>query len=403
MDSEDPLFILYTSGSTGRPKGILHTTAGYMLYSMMTTKYVFDLREGDIYACVADCGWITGHSYIVYGPLLNGTTTVMFESTPMYPDHGRYWDLVQRHKVTQFYTAPTAVRALMRFGTDELQKYDLSTLRVLGSVGEPINPAAWEWYYKNVGKEKCYIVDTYWQTETGGHVGTGLPGCTPMKPGSCSLPFFGIDFAIVDDQGKEVEGEGEGKLVIRQPWPGMTRSIAGDHQRCLTVYMKPYPGYYFTGDGARRDGDGFYWITGRVDDVLNVSGHRIGTAEVESALNAHESCAESAVVPMPHDVKGEAITCYVILKDGLTESDEMTTEFRTAVRASIGAFATPDLIIIVPGLPKTRSGKIMRRVLRKIVAGEEDSLGDVTTLQDPAIVPTLIEKVKAVKAAKAKK
>jgi acetyl-CoA synthetase len=398
MNSEDLLFILYTSGSTGRPKGIAHTTAGYCLYSMMTTKYVFDLRDGDIYACVADCGWITGHTYIVYGPLLNGTTTLMFESTPMYPDHGRYWDVVQRHKVTQFYTAPTAIRALMRFGEDVFEKYDLSTLRVLGTVGEPINPAAWDWYFENVGKKNCAIVDTYWQTETGGHIGTPLPGATKMKPGSCSLPFFGIKFAIYDEQGKEIETtEAEGRLVVTQPWPGIMRTVYGDHQRALTVYMKPFPGVYFTGDGARRDADGFYWITGRVDDVMNVSGHRIGTAEVESALNANEFCAETAVVGFPHEVKGEGICCYVVAPTGVTHDEDNLKALRMAVRASIGAFATPDMIVPVTGLPKTRSGKIMRRILRKIAAGEEDQLGDVSTLADPTVVPTIIDSFKSFK------
>jgi acetyl-CoA synthetase len=401
MNSEDLLFILYTSGSTGRPKGIAHTTAGYCLYSMMTTKYVFDLRDGDIYACVADCGWITGHSYIVYGPLLNGTTTMMFESTPMYPDHGRYWDVVQRHKVTQFYTAPTAIRALMRYGEDVFEKYDLSTLRVLGTVGEPINPAAWDWYFKHVGKENCAIVDTYWQTETGGHIGTPLPGATKMKPGSCSLPFFGIKFAIFDESGKEIETtEAEGRLVVTQPWPGIMRTVYGDHERALTVYMKPYPGVYFTGDGARRDADGFYWITGRVDDVMNVSGHRIGTAEVESALNLNDKCAEAAVVGFPHAVKGEGICCYVTLAADVEGTDENLKELRMAVRSGIGAFATPDMIVPTPGLPKTRSGKIMRRILRKVAAGEEDQLGDVSTLADPTVVPKIIESFKTTAAKK---
>eukprot|EP00937_MAST-01D_sp_MAST-1D-sp2_P001326 g1326.t1 len=401
MDAEDPLFILYTSGSTGRPKGVMHSTAGYMLYTMMTTKYTFDLREGDVFACVADAGWITGHSYIVYGPLLNGTTTLMFESTPLYPDHGRYWDLVQRHKVNVFYTAPTAIRALMRFGPEEVEKYDLGSLRVLGTVGEPINPAAWEWYYNVVGRGKCYIVDTYWQTETGGHIGTGLPGCTPMKPGSCTFPFFGIDFVLLDNEGKELEGNDvAGNLCVRTPWPGIMRTVYGDHERALTVYMKPYPGYYFTGDGARRDKEGFYWITGRVDDVLNVSGHRIGTAEVESSLVAHDACAEAAVVGFPHEVKGEAICCYVILTEGATESPELLAELRMSVRTGIGAFATPDYIVVAP-LPKTRSGKIMRRILRKVVAGEEDQIGDTSTLADSSVVETIIGKVKAAKEAKA--
>ena len=362
MDSEDLLFILYTSGSTGRPKGVAHTTAGYLLYAAMTTKHVFDLREGDVYACVADAGWITGHSYIVYGPLLNGTTTVMFESTPMYPDHGRYWDMVQRHKINVFYTAPTAIRALMRYGPEKVAEYDKSSLRVLGSVGEPINPEAWRWYFEYVGEKRCTIVDTWWQTETGGHMATPLPGVTPMKPGSCTKPFYGIQLAVIDPQsGKEkTETEAEGVLCIKHPWPSTTRTVYGDHERYLNVYMKPYPGYYFTGDGCRRDADGYYWITGRVDDVLNTSGHRIGTAEVESALVAHPSVSEAAVVGFPHDVKGEGIGAYVILTAGYEESPELEKELKTAVRGAIGPFATPDLVIIVPGLPKVSYARVRR-------------------------------------------
>ena len=396
MDSEDTLFILYTSGSTGSPKGVAHSTAGYLLYTMMTSKYVFDIRPDDIYACVADCGWITGHSYIVYGPLANGATTVMFESTPMYPDCGRYWDVVQRHRITQFYTAPTAIRALMAHGDESVKKYDRGTLRILGTVGEPINPEAWKWYYDVVGEQKCMIVDTYWQTETGGHMGTGLPGVTLMKPGSCSLPFFGIEFALVDDQGKELIGNSvEGRLCVKRPWPGMARTVYGDHNRYLNVYMKPYPGYYFTGDGCRRDEDGYYWITGRVDDVLTTSGHRIGTAEIESALVAHPVVAEAAVIGFPHKVKGEGICCCVVLVNGIDPSENITTELRQQVRKVIGAFATPDAMVCTPGLPKTRSGKIMRRILRKIAAGEESQLGDVSTLADPSVIDSLITNVKA--------
>uniref|UniRef100_A0A7R9U0Y9 Acetyl-coenzyme A synthetase n=1 Tax=Pinguiococcus pyrenoidosus TaxID=172671 RepID=A0A7R9U0Y9_9STRA len=400
-DSEDTLFILYTSGSTGRPKGIAHSTAGYLTYAALTCKKVFDLRDGDVYACLSDLGWITGHSYIVYGPLVNGTTTVMFESTPLYPDAGRYWDVVQRHGITQLYTAPTAIRALMRFGEDPVKKYDRSSLRILGSVGEPINPEAWRWYYEVVGEKRCTIVDTYWQTETGGHIGTPLPGTTPMKPGSCSFPFFGIDFAILDPQtGEELtntEEEVEGVLAVRRPWPSVARTIWGDHERFLNVYMRAYSGFYFTGDGARQDADGFYWVTGRVDDVLNTSGHRLGTAEVESALVAHAAVSEAAVIGMPHDIKGQGICCYVILTHGYEESAELTKQLRLAVREAIGPFATPDLIVPTEGLPKTRSGKIMRRVLRKIAAGEEDQLGDVSTMADPKAVEALITGVRKAK------
>ncbi|EEY58107.1 acetyl-coenzyme A synthetase [Phytophthora infestans T30-4] len=376
MNSEDLMFILYTSGSTA--------------------KYTFDLHKDDIFACVADAGWITGHSYIIYGPLANGVTTVMFESTPMYPHHGRYWDLVQRHKVTKFYTAPTAIRALMARGNDKIREYDLSSLKVLGSVGEPINPEAWKWYYEVVGNRQCYIADTYWQTETGGHIGVGLPGATPMKPGSCSKPFFGIDFVVTDEHGNEIKGNDvEGQLCIRKPWPGMARTVYGDHNRYLQVYMSTHKGLYFTGDGCRRDKDGYYFITGRIDDVLCTSGHRIGTAEIESALVAHNVVAEAAVIGIPHRIKGEGICCFVMLVDGVNGSKDVEKELVQQVRAQIGAFATPDLIVLVPGLPKTRSGKIMRRVLRKISHGEEDSLGDVSTLADPSVVPTLITNTKA--------
>ncbi|DBA01130.1 TPA: hypothetical protein N0F65_001758 [Lagenidium giganteum] len=355
MDSEDLLFILYTSGSTGTPKGVAHTTAGYLLYAMMTAKYVFDIHDDDIYACVADCGWITGHSYIIYGPLANGATTVMFESTPLYPDCGRYWDLVQRHKVTKFYTAPTAIRALMAHGDEKVRAYDRSSLKILGSVGEPINPEAWKWYYEVVGDKQCYIADTYWQTETGGHIGTGLPGVTPMKPGSCTLPFFGIDFVITDEKGVPKEGNDvEGELCIKRPWPGMARTVYGDHNRYLSVYMTSHKGLYFTGDGCRRDKDGYYFITGRIDDVLSTSGHRIGTAEVESALVAHNVVAEAAVVGIPHRIKGEGICCFVTLINAAKPSPEVANELIHQVRTIIGAFASPDVMVFAPGLPKVR-------------------------------------------------
>mmetsp|Transcript_2650 Transcript_2650/g.7596 ORF Transcript_2650/g.7596 Transcript_2650/m.7596 type:complete len:704 (+) Transcript_2650:177-2288(+) len=400
MDAEDNLFILYTSGSTGMPKGLVHTTGGYALYAAHTVKTTFDLAPNDIFACVADCGWITGHTYVVYGPLLNGATTLLFESTPVYPDEGRYWDMVQRHKITQFYTAPTAIRLLMRYGDEAPQKYDLSSLKVLGSVGEPINPEAWRWYYEVVGKSKCTVVDTYWQTETGGHIITNIPGITPMKPGSCTFPFYGVDTVVLDPQtGKELtepdeHGNFEGVMAIRQPWPGMARTCLGDHERYLTVYFKPYPGYYFTGDTVSRDKDGYHFIIGRMDDVINVSGHRIGTAEVESALVGHPGVAQAAVVGKPHDIKGQSICAFVMLTNGYDESDELLKQLKQCVRTEIGAFCTPDLIVVSPSLPMTRSGKIMRRILRKIVCGETDSLGDTSTLADPSIVDVLIDKVK---------
>lgn len=401
MDAEDDLFILYTSGSTGNPKGLVHTTAGYALYAMHTSKQVFDLKKGDLFACVADCGWITGHTYVVYGPLLNGGTTFMFESTPMYPDAGRYWDMVERHKINVFYTAPTAIRSLMRYGDAIPKKYDTSSLRVLGSVGEPINPEAWRWYYEVVGESKCSVVDTYWQTETGGHIIANLPGTTPMKPGSCTLPFYGIDPVILDAQtGEELEGNDvEGVLAIRQPWPGMARTCLGDHARYETVYLQPYPGYYFTGDSAMRDKDGYYFITGRVDDVLNVSGHRIGTAEVESALVGHYAVAQAAVVGFPHPIKGQAIACFTTLTteyDSSVHDDKengLQIELKQEIRKNIGPFASPDLIIVTDSLPMTRSGKIMRRILRKIVSKETDSLGDTSTLADPSVVNRLIDLV----------
>jgi acetyl-CoA synthetase len=398
MDAEDILFILYTSGSTGMPKGLVHTTGGYALYAAHTTKTTFDLAPGDIFACVADCGWITGHSYVVYGPLLNGCTTFMFESTPVYPDEGRYWDMVQRHGITQFYTAPTAIRLLMRYGDAPPAKYDLSSLKVLGTVGEPINPEAWRWYYEVVGKSKCTVVDTYWQTETGGHIITNLPGITPMIPGSCTLPFYGVDAVVLDPSNGHVvepdeDGCVEGIMAVRQPWPGMARTCLGDHARYLTVYLKPYPGYYFTGDSVQRDQEGNHFIVGRVDDIINVSGHRIGTAEVESALVAHPAVAQAAVVGQPHELKGQAICAFCMLRNGYDESPELIQELRLNVRHEVGAFCTPDMIVVAPSLPMTRSGKIMRRILRKIVCGETDSLGDTSTLADPSIVDTLIDKV----------
>lgn len=402
MDAEDELFILYTSGSTGMPKGVVHTTGGYALYAAFTTANTFDLAPGDLFACVADCGWITGHTYVVYGPLLNGGTTFLFESTPMYPDPGRYWDMVQRHKINVFYTAPTAIRALMRYGDAIPHKYDLSSLKVLGSVGEPINPEAWRWYYEEVGNKRCTVVDTYWQTETGGHIVSNLPGVTPMKPGSCTLPLYGIDAVVLDPlDGHVLEGNNvEGVLAIRQPWPGMARTCLGDHDRYSTVYLKPYPGYYFTGDSVYRDKDGYLFITGRVDDVLNVSGHRIGTAEVESALVAHPAVSQAAVVGQPHDIKGQSICAFVTLDVEHEESPELIKELRMEVRKDIGPFAQPDVICITPSLPLTRSGKIMRRILRKIVAGEADSIGDTSTLADPSVVESLIEKVESIRKGK---
>eukprot|EP00474_Spongospora_subterranea_P000862 CRZ01320.1 hypothetical protein [Spongospora subterranea] len=398
MDSEDPLFILYTSGSTGRPKGIIHSSAGYSVWSSYTHKVVFGLQETDIYACVADVGWITGHSYIVYGPLINGTTTLMFQSTPLYPNPSRYWDLIQRHKVNIFYTSPTAIRALMRFGIDQFTGYDLSSLRVLGTVGEPINPEAWRWYFNHVGKGECTIVDTYWQTETGGVMVSPIAGVTPMKPGSASLPFFGVHLSIRDAMsGAVVEGRNvSGILTIDKPWPGMARTIHGDHARYMAVYMQPYPGSYLTGDGCIRDGDGYYWITGRIDDVVNVSGHRIGSAEVESALVAHRSVAEAAVVGRPHNIKGECLFAYVTVKEDIVSSPALILELQASVRDLIGAFARPDEVVITPSLPKTRSGKIMRRLLRKIASREfnPQGFGDVTTLLDPSVIDFLVAEVK---------
>ncbi len=398
VDSEDTMFLLYTSGSTGKPKGIAHTTAGYLLGAAMSMKYVFDYRPGDIFACMADIGWVTGHSYVVYGPLCNGATTVMFESIPTYPDAGRYWDVVQRHRITQFYTAPTAIRAIMREGDQWPRKYDRSSLRVLGSVGEPINPEAWRWYHDVIGEGRCQIVDTFWQTETGAIMITPLPAAIPTKPGSATLPFFGVEPVVLDDKGNELVGNDvTGILAFKRPWPSMARTIQNDHQRFVETYLKPYPGYYFTGDGCRRDADGYWWITGRVDDVINVSGHRMGTAEVESALVTHPGCAEAAVCGYPHEIKGQGIFAYVLLKEGYEETPELIGELRNEVRHHIGPIATPDVILVAPGLPKTRSGKIMRRILRKIAADETDNLGDTTTLADPGVVQLLIEKRRSLK------
>jgi acetyl-CoA synthetase len=391
MDAEDPLFILYTSGSTGKPKGVLHTTGGYLLMAAMTHKYVFDYHEGDIYWCTADVGWVTGHSYIVYGPLANGATTLVFEGVPNYPDSSRFWQVIDKHEVNIFYTAPTALRALMREGSAPVEKTSRASLRLLGSVGEPINPEAWEWYFNVVGECRCPIVDTWWQTETGGIMLTPLPGATVLKPGSATKPFFGVQPALLDEQGKEIEGAGSGVLVMKASWPSQIRSVYGDHQRMIDTYFKPYPGYYFSGDGARRDADGDYWITGRIDDVINVSGHRIGTAEVESALVLHDAVAEAAVVGYPHDVKGQGIYAFVTLMQGIEVSDELQKELLALVGKEIGSFAKPELLQWAPGLPKTRSGKIMRRILRKIACNELDSLGDTSTLADPSVVDSLID------------
>ena len=390
MSSEDPLFILYTSGSTGKPKGVLHTTGGYLLYAAMTHKYVFDYHEGDVYWCTADIGWVTGHSYIVYGPLANGAITLMFEGIPTYPDASRCWQVVDKHAVNIFYTAPTALRALMGQGNEYVTSTSRKTLRLLGTVGEPINPEAWEWYYHIVGEENCPIVDTWWQTETGGIMITPLPGATPLKPGSATRPFFGVKPVLLDDQGREIEGAASGNLAISDSWPGQIRTVFGDHQRCFDTYYSMYPGYYFTGDGARRDEDGYYWITGRVDDVLNVSGHRMGTAEIESALVEHDLVAEAAVVGYPHDVKGQGIYAFVTLMQGTRGTAALQTELVDLVKSEIGAIARPDILQWAPGLPKTRSGKIMRRILRKIAENELDKLGDTSTLADPSVVDDLI-------------
>ena len=391
MESEDPLFILYTSGSTGTPKGVQHGTAGYLLHTSMTHKYVFDYHDGDVYWCTADVGWVTGHSYIVYGPLSNGATTVIFEGTPTYPDPGRCWDVVDKHQVNIFYTAPTAIRQLMGQGDEFVTRSSRSSLRTLGTVGEPINPEAWQWYYDIVGDRRCPVVDTWWQTETGGIMITPLPGATPLKPGSATRPFFGIEPGLMDDVGNLIsEIEASGNLVIKKTWPGQIRSVYGDHQRVIDTYYSAYPGYYFTGDGARRDADGYYWITGRVDDVINVSGHRMGTAEVESALVLHEKVAEAAVVGCPHEIKGEGIYAYVTLMVGAESSDALKQELVNLVRSEIGPIARPDVLQWAPGLPKTRSGKIMRRILRKIAADEVEDLGDTSTLADPSVVEELV-------------
>ncbi|MFC3632231.1 acetate--CoA ligase [Paracoccus angustae] len=392
MGAEDPLFILYTSGSTGKPKGVVHTTGGYLVYAAMTHRYTFDYRDGDVFWCTADVGWVTGHSYIVYGPLANGATTVMFEGVPTWPDAGRFWQVCAKHRVTQFYTAPTAIRALMAKGTEPIRGHDLSSLRILGTVGEPINPEAWTWYNDNIGKGRCPIVDTWWQTETGGHLITPLPGAIPTKPGSATLPFFGIKPAILEpESARLLEGNpAEGVLCIADSWPGQMRTVWGDHQRFMETYFQQYPGYYFTGDGCRRDEDGYYWITGRVDDVINVSGHRLGTAEVESALVAHEKVAEAAVVGYPHPLKGQGIYAYVTLMNGVQPSDELRGELETWVRSEIGPIAKPDVIQWAPGMPKTRSGKIMRRILRKIAENDHASLGDISTLAEPEVVDDLI-------------
>jgi acetyl-CoA synthetase len=391
MDAEDPLFILYTSGSTGKPKGVLHTTGGYLVYAAMTHHYVFDYRPGEIYWCTADIGWVTGHSYLIYGPLCNGATTLMFEGIPTYPNPDRFWQVIDKHRVNIFYTAPTAIRALMAQGDHWVTATSRRSLRILGSVGEPINPEAWEWYYHVVGEGRCPVVDTWWQTETGGILITPLPGATKLKPGSATLPFFGISPTIVDGQGTELDGECEGILTIARSWPGQARTVYGNHQRFFETYFSTYPGKYFTGDGAKRDHDGYYWITGRVDDVLNVSGHRMGTAEIESALVLHDLVAEAAVVGYPHDIKGQGIYAYVTLVAEASPSEELERELIQLVRKEIGAIATPDIIQWAPALPKTRSGKIMRRILRKIAANDITNLGDITTLADPSVVEDIIQ------------
>ena len=391
MDAEDPLFILYTSGSTGKPKGVLHTTAGYLLYTAITHHYVFDYHEGEVYWCTADVGWVTGHSYILYGPLANGATTLMFEGVPTYPTAARFWEVVDKHQVNIFYTAPTAIRALMGAGDSWVKQTNRSSLRLLGTVGEPINPEAWEWYYHSVGEERCPIVDTWWQTETGGIMMTPLPGATPMKPGSAAIPFLGVQIGLMDDAGKLIEGEGQGSLVVKHSWPGQIRSVYGDHQRMIDTYFSQYPGYYFAGDGARRYADCYYWVTGRIDDVINISGHRLGTAELESALLLSDAVAEAAVVGYPHPIKGQGIYVYLTLMQGAQTSDALTQDLIKLIQQEIGAFAKPDIIHITQELPKTRSGKIMRRILRKIAAEEFDALGDTSTLADPDVVETIIK------------
>jgi acetyl-CoA synthetase len=390
MSAEDPLFILYTSGSTGQPKGVLHTTGGYLVYASMTHEYVFDYREGEIFWCTADVGWVTGHSYILYGPLANGATTLIFEGVPNYPDPSRFWQVVDKHQVSIFYTAPTAIRALMREGEEYVRRTSRRSLRILGTVGEPINPEAWLWYYDHVGEQRCPIVDTWWQTETGGILITPLPGATPLKPGSATRPFFGIEPLLVDNEGKRIEGPGDGNLCLARSWPGQMRTVYGDHRRFVDTYFSTFPGLYFTGDGARRDEDGYYWITGRVDDVINVAGHRLGTAEIESALVAHPKVAEAAVVGYPHDIKGQGIYAYVTLRVDEEPNEQLRRELVAWVRQEISPIAAPDLVQWAPGLPKTRSGKIMRRILRKIAADEHHSLGDTSTLADPVVVDDLV-------------
>jgi acetyl-CoA synthetase len=391
MGAEDPLFILYTSGSTGKPKGVLHTTGGYLVYAAITHQYVFDYHDGDVYWCTADVGWVTGHSYIVYGPLANGATTVMFEGVPNYPDASRHWQVCDKHQVNIYYTAPTAIRALMREGDGPVEKTSRKSIRLLGTVGEPINPEAWLWYYNVVGEKRCPIVDTWWQTETGGILITPLPGATKLKPGSATRPFFGVQPAIIDADGKEIEGAGSGNLCINNAWPGMMRSLYGDHDRFVETYFSSYKGKYFTGDGCRRDEDGYYWITGRVDDVINVSGHRMGTAEVESSLVGHKDVAEAAVVGAPHGIKGQGIYAYVTLNLGVEPNDDLRKELVQWVRKDIGPIASPDWLQWAPGLPKTRSGKIMRRILRKIAENDPGQLGDTSTLADPGVVEDLVE------------
>jgi acetyl-CoA synthetase len=391
MNAEDFLFMLYTSGSTGKPKGVVHSTAGYLLHAALTTKYVFDLHADDVYFCTADIGWVTGHSYLVYGPLCNGATTLMFEGIPTYPEAGRFWKIVEKFKVTAFYTAPTAIRSLIRLGEEWPGKYDLSSLRVLGSVGEPINPEAWMWYHRVIGKERCPIVDTWWQTETGGILISALPGAHVLKPGSASRPFFGVEPVVLRDDGTECSPNEGGKLCIKKPWPGMMRTTWGEHDRFIDTYFAMFKNLYFTGDGCRVDADGDYWLMGRVDDVVNVSGHRIGTAEVESALVSHAKVAEAAVAPMPHDIKGQGLYAFITLKDGVVPSEELKKELVAHVRKEIGPIAAPDKIQFAPGLPKTRSGKIMRRILRKIAENQPDQIGDTTTLADPGVVDSLVK------------
>ena len=391
FDAETPLFILYTSGSTGKPKGVVHTSGGYLLYAAMTHKYAFDYQEGDIYWCTADVGWVTGHSYIVYGPLANGATTLMFEGIPTYPDASRFWQVIDKHQVNTFYTAPTAIRSLMGAGNEFVEKTDRSSLRILGTVGEPINPEAWEWYYRTVGQSRCPVVDTWWQTETGGHMILPLPYATALKPGSASKPFFGIEPQVVNEKGDILEGEAEGILVLARSWPGQMRTLYNNHERFMEAYFSTFPGKYFAGDGVKRDSDGYYWITGRVDDVLNISGHRLGTAEIESALVLHESVSEAAVVGYPHDIKGQGVYAYVSMMNGIEPTDELKTELAKLVRREIGPIASVDKIQFAPGLPKTRSGKIMRRILRKIAENDYDNLGDTSTLAEPEVVVDLIK------------